>query len=181
MWIIYHVFCDFGISSTFDAVLRYLPIFFAVLRYLSIFSAVLRCSAPPNVPLNNEWPHKKVMAFHTQGFLGGVFKWWWAIFLPSISWKTLQIRQEQGWMNRPRNRNHFLIIHLIKERLRTILPNKVNLTIFVFNSGAKIKYLVTTPFVARLFPTTLIHVLVCNRKKHEHRKKCPWKAKSSRY
>ena len=45
-------FCDFGISSTFDAVLRYLPIFFAVLRYLSIFSAVLRCSAPPNVPLN---------------------------------------------------------------------------------------------------------------------------------
>ena len=44
-------FCDFGISSTFDAVLRYLPIFFfAVLRYLSIFSAVLRCSAPPNVP-----------------------------------------------------------------------------------------------------------------------------------
>ena len=44
-------FCDFGISSTLDAVLRYLPIFFAVLRYLSIFSAVLRCSAPPNVPL----------------------------------------------------------------------------------------------------------------------------------
>ena len=44
-------FCDFGISSTFDAVLRYLVIFFAVLRYLSIFSAVLRCSAPPNVPL----------------------------------------------------------------------------------------------------------------------------------
>ena len=47
-------FCDFGISSTFDAVLRYLPIFFAVLRYLSIFSAVLRCSAPPNVPLFKE-------------------------------------------------------------------------------------------------------------------------------
>ena len=47
-------FCDFGISSTFDAVLRYLPIFFAVLRYLSIFSAVLRCSAPPNVPLSLE-------------------------------------------------------------------------------------------------------------------------------
>ena len=44
-------FCDFGISSTFDAVLRYLPIFFAVLRYLSIFSAVLRCSAPRNAPL----------------------------------------------------------------------------------------------------------------------------------
>ena len=44
-------FCDFGISSTFDAVLRYLPIFFAVLRNLSIFSAVLRCSAPPKVPL----------------------------------------------------------------------------------------------------------------------------------
>ena len=44
-------FCDFGISSTFDAVLRYLPIFFAVLRYLSIFSAVLRCSAPSKVPL----------------------------------------------------------------------------------------------------------------------------------
>ena len=45
-------FCDLGISSTFDAVLRYLPIFFAGLRYLSIFSAVLRCSAPPNVPLS---------------------------------------------------------------------------------------------------------------------------------
>ena len=44
-------FCDFGISSTFDAVLRYWPILFAVLRYLSIFSAKLRCSAPPNVPL----------------------------------------------------------------------------------------------------------------------------------
>ena len=44
-------FCDFGISSTFDAVLRYFPVFFAVLRYLSIFSAVLRCSSPPNVPL----------------------------------------------------------------------------------------------------------------------------------
>lgn len=67
-------------------------------------------------------------------------------------------------MNRLRNRNHFLIDHLIEERLTTILPNKVNLTIFVFNSGAKIKYLVTTPFVARLFPTTVIHVLVCNRK-----------------
>ena len=48
-------FCDFVTSSTFDAVLRYLPIFFAVLRYLSIFSAVLRCSAPPNVPLNNHY------------------------------------------------------------------------------------------------------------------------------
>ena len=45
-------FCDFGISSTFNAVLRYLPIFFTVLRYLSIFSAVLRCSGPPNVPLH---------------------------------------------------------------------------------------------------------------------------------
>ena len=44
---------DFGISSTFDAVLRYLPIFFAVLRYLSIFSAILRCSATPNVPLSH--------------------------------------------------------------------------------------------------------------------------------
>ena len=44
-------FCDFGISSTFDAVLRYLPIFFAVLRNLSIFSAVLRCSAPPKVQI----------------------------------------------------------------------------------------------------------------------------------
>ena len=43
-------FCYVGISSTFDAVLRYLPIFFAVLRYLSIFSAVLRCSAPPQCP-----------------------------------------------------------------------------------------------------------------------------------
>ena len=52
-------FCNFGISSTFDAVFRYLPIFFAVLRYLSIFSAVLRCSAPPNVPLGNHRDHSE--------------------------------------------------------------------------------------------------------------------------
>ena len=54
-------FCDFGISSTFDAVLRYLPIFF-FLRYCGICRYFLRYCGVRHHPMSpsdcicmNEW------------------------------------------------------------------------------------------------------------------------------